>query len=202
MGLVFQLLGYGRHDLHAFQQDDLLPALCRKSVDIKVDGREGREIYRKMMDHVAVQHAHRREIDLVADDDEVALPAVERKAVPVRRINQVEILGSAVRDRFLNILPSKPPAALADDIHLVVVLVKRVGRVDLGAVLDDEVYDRPVLQETVRVAPRRLAARDLVPHDGRRILPEELVRRRVEHPRRGPRLVHHELQAEVGLLRW
>lgn len=114
--------------------------------------------YRKMMDHVAVQHAHRRKVDLITDNHEVALPSIKGEAVPIRRVNQVEILGPAVRDRVLDILPVEATPALADHPHLVVVLVERVGGVDLGAVLDDEVDHRPVLQESVRVAPRRLAA--------------------------------------------
>jgi len=81
----------------------------------------------------------------------------------------------------------------------VVVLVERVVRVDVGAVLDDEVDDGAVAQEAVRVAPRRLAPRRLVPQDGRHVLAEELVRRRVQDPGRGARLVYQELEAEAGL---
>lgn len=155
-----------------------------------------------MMDHVAVQHAHRWKVDLITDNHKIALPAVKCEAVPIRRVNQVEVLRPAVRDRILDILPAEATPALADHPHFVVVLVERMSGVDLGAVLNDEVDHRSVLQESVRVTPRRLTARDLVPHNGRRILPEELVRRRVEYPRRGPCLVHHELEAEVGLLGW
>lgn len=160
------------------------------------------DTYSEMMDHVAVQHAHSREGDLVAHDHEVALPAIKSEAVPVRRVNQIEVLSFAVSDRVLNILPAETTPALADHPHLVVVLVERVGGVDLGAVLDDEVDHGSVLQETVRVTPRRLTARNLVPHDGRCILPEELMRSSIEYPRRGPCFIHHELEAEVGLLGW
>lgn len=97
------------------------------------------------MNHMAVQHAHRGEGDLIADDYEITLPAIKSEAVPVRRVNQVEVFGPTARDRLVDVLPAKAATALADDIHLVVVLVERMGRVDLGAVLDDEVDDRPVL---------------------------------------------------------
>lgn len=148
------------------------------------------------MNHVAVQHARRREGDVVPDDGPVARLVPQAAAVPERRVDKVKVFRlPAVADGLVDVGPEEPARAGADDEGLVVVLVERVLRGDIGAVLEDDVDDGAVAQGALAV--RRLPAGVVVPQQRGQLLAEGLVGADVERPGAGARHVYEELEGAV-----
>lgn len=108
--------------------------------------------YPEVMNHVAMQHAGRRKGDIVSDNRPFARPVAQTAPVAQGWIDKVEVLClSAVTDGLVDCRPGEPACAGADDVGLVVVLVERVLRGDVGSVLEDDVHDGAVAQGALAV---------------------------------------------------
>lgn len=100
-----------------------------------------------MVNHVAMQHARRGKRDIVSNHRPVASLVAQTASVAEGRIDKVEVVPlPAIVDGFVDACPGEPTRAGADDVGLVVVLVERVLRGDVGTVLENDVDDGAVAQ--------------------------------------------------------
>ena len=148
------------------------------------------------MNHMAMQHARRRKCDIVSDHGPVARLVAQTAPIAEGRIDKVEVFRlPAEADGLVDGCPGEPACACADDVGLVVVLVERVLRGDVGTVLEDDVDDGAVAQGTLAVCG--LSAGVIVPQQWGELLAEGLVGSDVERPRAGAGHVDEELEGAV-----